>query len=81
MMVLGPKHVGAFLMCKFYKFYICAVVGVITEYHTNVLRTVSCPEQCNVGRSIRTVLSGFKKFQEFAGIIYKNCYCEYRNVH
>ena len=33
-MVLGPKHVGAFfnvLMCKFYKFYVCAVVGVIIE--------------------------------------------------
>jgi len=38
MMVLGPKHVGAFLcfnilMCKF---YISAVVGIVTEQ-------VSCP--------------------------------------
>jgi len=34
MMVLGPKHVKSVLnvlMCKFYKFYICAVIGVIIE--------------------------------------------------
>ena len=32
-MVLGPKPVGVFnvSMCKFYKFYICAVVGIIIE--------------------------------------------------
>jgi len=23
----------------------------------------------------------FKNFTEFAGIIYRNCYCEERNVH
>jgi len=34
MMVLGPKHVGAFLM---YKFYICTVVGVIIEW-TNIVQ-------------------------------------------
>jgi len=34
MMVLGPKHVGVFLMflmCKVDKFYISAVVGIIIE--------------------------------------------------
>ena len=33
MMVLGPKHVGVVLMCKF---YICAVVGIITELQLNI---------------------------------------------
>ena len=37
MMVLGSKHVGAVLMCKFYKFYICAVVGVIIAQDTLTL--------------------------------------------
>jgi len=36
MMVLGPKHVGAFLMCKFYKFYMCAVFGIIIEWLDNM---------------------------------------------
>jgi len=31
MMILGPKQFGAFLMCKFYKIYVCAVVGIIIE--------------------------------------------------
>jgi len=40
MMVLGPKHVGAFLMFKcvnFFKFYICAVVGVIIKPTTGTV--------------------------------------------
>ena len=39
MMVLGPKHVGSVFnvfMCKFYKLYICAVVGVIIEELDNM---------------------------------------------
>jgi len=36
MMVLGPKHVGTFLMCKFYKFYVCAVVGIVIERLDNM---------------------------------------------
>jgi len=36
MTVLGPKHDGAVLMFKFYKFYICAVVGVIIEWLDNM---------------------------------------------
>ena len=31
MIVLGPKHVGAFFNILMFKFYICAVVGVIIE--------------------------------------------------
>jgi len=40
MMVLGPKHVGAFLMCKFYEFYIYAVVGIIIEFQTEFVEKV-----------------------------------------
>jgi len=33
MMVLGPKHVGVVLMCKF---YISALVGIIIEWLDNM---------------------------------------------
>ena len=49
-MVLGPIHVGAFLMCKFYKFCVCAVeharcnnknsCGVCSGRRSNIL--VAC---------------------------------------
>ena len=35
MMVLGPKHVGAFNV-SMYKFYICAVFGIIIEKLNNM---------------------------------------------
>jgi len=36
-------------MCKFYKFYICAVVGVITEYHVYYFHfyIFSCGIKCS----------------------------------
>ena len=41
MMVLGPKHVGEFLIfscLSFIKLYICAVVGVMIEFTVNERR-------------------------------------------
>jgi len=31
--------------------------------------------------AVRIILCSFKKFPEFAGIIYRNCYCTRRNAH
>jgi len=59
MIVLGPKHVGAFLMCKFYKFYICAVVGAIIESQAFILL---CLGNSNVLNVWLIILSAILKF-------------------
>ena len=50
-MVLGPKHVGAFLMfqcVKFYKFYTCAAVVVIIESLRQYLSNIPGKHEINL---------------------------------